>query len=120
MTAEQPVPSLPSVEPTAQPSTRKPKKPKQSEAQKPKTAKRPTKPKPQKLDVTTASVTVPMVHVEFGYASRNVYVDAMSGEQRQTLKQILVGLMEDNATLVNGKKVKSLQDAVKWMLENVA
>lgn len=70
----------------------------------------------------TASVMieVPFLHVEKGYVSRSLGRRSLTGAQAQTLRDIANALHADGVTLESGRKVVDSDDAVAWLLDQVA
>lgn len=72
------------------------------------------------LDVKDFPIAIPMATVAFGYEARRCDVQALSGKQSGILKKVTNGLISKKATLENGRNVNKPQDAIKWILENLA
>lgn len=66
---------------------------------------------------STALVEIPLGVLNGGYVSNRCDIVSLSVVQRNALRRIMNGLIEEGATLANGKNVKNGQDAVKWILE---
>ena len=72
------------------------------------------------VEVEVRSVEVPFVVPVIGYVTNRVDTGhTLSESQKNNLRRIQNGLIEESATLENGKPVKTGADAIKWILESV-
>lgn len=81
---------------------------------------RKSKPKePKGIELVEVPLSVPMATIDHGYTPRRVDVNRLTSVQSQQLRRVLNGLIARKAVLANGGRVKSLQDAFKWILEGL-
>lgn len=65
-----------------------------------------------------STLSVPMSTMRHGYEPRRCDVQQLTANQRGALRRIANGLIARGDTLENGRVIRTLQDAVKWLLEN--
>ena len=86
-----------------------------------KSAKKESSPRPKKTgpQVTKKPLDVPVMEGWVGYSQRRVDL-RLEAPQANALRDLLQGLIQEGATLDNGKFVQRPNEALKWLLENIS